>query len=390
MRKLKLLVVDDEFAMTQLVTDVAENMNFECLSISDPHQFYAIYSAEIDIVVLDLFMPNIDGIELLRFLSDKNSQASILLMSGKDKSVLRSAQELALERNLTVLGALKKPFSVIALENMLLRYVGRPKIKPSGLNEALSVGDIQKALDRGELFVDYQPQVKMADRTLVGVEALARWRHPTRGLIPPGLFIPLAEESGPIREVTSFVSKTAILQQAQWREKGLDIGMSINMSQTNLNDLDLPEQMTNYALEVGSNTDRIVIEVTETALTSDIAGYMDILSRLRMKNFKLSIDDFGTGFSSLQQLVRIPFTELKIDQSFVRKMGTDNECRTIAEVSILLAHKLGMKVVAEGIEHESEWDTLKEMGCDVGQGYWMGMPMPANEIEAWRDDWSNR
>lgn len=141
------------------------------------------------------------------------------------------------------------------------------------------------------------------------------------------------------------------------------------------------------ALESGGEIDRIMFELTETALLSDVAGSIDVLSRLRMKNFKLSIDDFGTGYSSLQQLVRVPFTELKIDQSFVRKIVNDKECKTISEISILLAHKLDMNVVAEGIEHQVEWNILKEMGCDIGQGYWIGRPMPADEIKAWIKNW---
>lgn len=123
---------------------------------------------------------------------------------------------------------------------------------------------------------------------------------------------------------------------------------------------------------------------------SDVARYMDILTRLRMKGFNLSIDDFGTGYSSLQQLVRVPFTELKIDQAFIRKLDTDEEYRTIAKISILLAHRLDMNVVAEGIETEAVWNILRELGCDQGQGYWVGRPMPAEGIDAWMADWSSR
>ncbi len=133
-----------------------------------------------------------------------------------------------------------------------------------------------------------------------------------------------------------------------------------------------------------------MIEVTETALMSDFAKYMDILARLRMKGFKLSIDDFGTGYSSLQQLIQVPFTELKIDQAFIKHLDTDDKCKLIVETSILLAQKLDMNVVAEGIETETVWNTLKELGCNEGQGYWMGRPMAANEVEGWIADWSKR
>jgi EAL domain-containing protein (putative c-di-GMP-specific phosphodiesterase class I) len=165
--------------------------------------------------------------------------------------------------------------------------------------------------------------------------------------------------------------------------------MSINMSPKNLDDLLLPEKLTSCAIAMGANINSIMIEVTETALMSDVVRYMDILIRLKMKGFNLSIDDFGTGYSSLKQLVRAPFNELKIDQTFIKNLDTDQECRTITEVSILLAHKLGMKVVAEGIETEVVWKILQQLGCDEAQGYWMGKPMLSDEILAWKGNWQS-
>ena len=195
----------------------------------------------------------------------------------------------------------------------------------------------------------YQPQINMADRAVVGVEALIRWKHPTKGMIPPGYFIPIAEENDLIGAVTSFVVRAAIEQQGLWKVKGKNLRVSINMSPKILDDLDIPEKLASYANDAGADISKVMIEVTETAVMTNVAKYMDILARLKMKGFGLSIDDFGTGFSSLQQLVRVPFTELKVDQAFIRKLDTDKDCRTIAEISILLAHKLGMRVVAEGI-----------------------------------------
>lgn len=387
MRKLKLLVVDDDAAFAKIIENIAVGVGMDVILTDDSREFASLYTDDLDIVVLDVFMPEIDGIELLRFLSSKNAQASIVLMSGGDKGILHSVQELAIERNLTVLGALQKPFSVNDLEDVFAKHISRSQPNVSNLVPMPTMADLQRAIEHGELFVDYQPQVTMEDASVVGVEALVRWRHPTMGVIPPNLFIPMAEEGDLIEAISMIVSKIAINQQSQWRQAGLDLCMSINISPKNLTDLDLPEKMMSCALEGGGEIDRIMFELTETALLSDVAGSIDVLSRLRMKNFKLSIDDFGTGYSSLQQLVRVPFTELKIDQSFVQKIVSDEECKTIAEISILLAHKLEMNVVAEGIEHEEEWEILKEMGCDIGQGYWVGRPMPADDLTAWIADW---
>lgn len=390
MRKLKLLVVDDDAAFAKIIENIAVGVGMDVILTDDSREFASLYTDDLDIVVLDVFMPEIDGIELLRFLSSKNAQASIVLMSGGDKGILHSVQELAIERNLTVLGALQKPFSVNDLEDVFAKHISRSQPNVSNLAPMPTMADLQRAIEHGELFVDYQPQVTMEDASVVGVEALVRWRHPTMGVIPPNLFIPMAEEGDLIEAISMIVSKIAINQQSQWRQAGLDLCMSINISPKNLSDLDLPEKMMDCALENGGQIDRIMFELTETALLSDVTGSIDVLSRLRMKNFKLSIDDFGTGYSSLQQLVRVPFTELKIDQSFVQKIVSDEECKTIAEISILLAHKLEMNVVAEGVEHEEEWETLKEMGCDIGQGYWVGRPMPADDLTAWIADWHSR
>lgn len=390
MNPMKLLVVDDEEDMADFVVNVAQSMNFEVLSTGDPSEFTNLLCDDHDIVVLDLFMPGIDGIELLRFLSDRRSQASIIFMSGKDKSVLQSAQQLALEQGLAVLGTLQKPFYMKELKDLLARYVPQAAPQSFHLHEIPTVEELREAIDNEDLFVAYQPQLNVESREIIGVEALARWKHDSKGMISPATFIPLAEENNLISDITSFVTKVAIKQQGEWRKLGHNFGMSINMSPKILDDLDMPEKLERYAQDMGGDVRDITIEVTETAIMSNTARYMDILARLRMKGFKLSIDDFGTGYSSLQQLVRIPFTELKIDQSFVKHLDTNEECRTIAEISIILAHKLGIEVMAEGIEDEKIWNILKDLGCDGGQGYWMGRPMPPEEILTWADDWYSR
>ena len=384
----KLLVVDDEVDFAEFVVDVAEGMGFEVISTSDASEFASLYTIDLDIIVLDLFMPGIDGIELLRFLSDNDSQASIIFKSGKDKGVLHTAQELALEQGMTVLGVLQKPFLAKELEDILSKYIPPVASQSTSAEDLPSLDELREAIGNRELFLAYQPQINIADRKVVGVEALVRWGHPIKGMVPPGYFIPMAEEYDLISDITSYVTYAAISQQGKWKAEGINLRMSINMSPKILDDLNIPEKLTAYAVEMGVDTSDIMIEVTETALMADIVRYMDILARLRMKGFNLSIDDFGTGYSSLQQLVRVPFTELKIDQAFIRKLNSDPECKTITEISILLAHKLGMNVVAEGIEDEAVWNTLKDLGCDEGQGYWMGRPMPAEEIEPWMAGWS--
>jgi EAL domain-containing protein (putative c-di-GMP-specific phosphodiesterase class I) len=385
----KLFVIDDEVDFATFVVDVAEGLGFDVSGTSDPSEFTKRCSIDFDIIVLDLFMPVVDGIEVLRFLKANNSRASIIFMSGKDKGVLRSSQELAVEQGMAVLGVLQKPFRAKELEVLLSSYVP-PSYTDSPLTfsaELPGINELRDAIENKHLFLAYQPQVNIADRKVVGVEALVRWHHPTKGMIPPSYFIPMAEKHNLIMSITDYVSKAAICQQGEWRAKGINLRMSINISPQTLDDLDMPEKLTSYAAKMGVAPSDIIIEVTETALMSDIVRYIDILTRLRMKGFNLSIDDFGTGYSSLQQLVRVPFTELKIDLAFIQKLASDKDCKTISEISILLAHKLGMHVVAEGIENETVWNILKDLGCDQGQGYWMGKPMPADKIPSWMESW---
>jgi CheY-like chemotaxis protein len=211
----KLLVVDDEVDFAEFVVDVAEGMGFEVISTSDASEFASLYTIDLDIIVLDLFMPGIDGIELLRFLSDNDSQASIIFMSGKDKGVLHTAQELALEQGMTVLGVLQKPFLAKELEDILSKYIPPVASQSTSAEDLPSLDELREAIGNRELFLAYQPQINIADRKVVGVEALVRWGHPIKGMVPPGYFIPMAEEYDLISDITSYVTYAAISQQGE-------------------------------------------------------------------------------------------------------------------------------------------------------------------------------
>lgn len=390
MNDIKLLVVDDETDFAEFVAEVAMGMGFDVSLTDNSTKFTTLYTPDTNIIILDLFMPGVDGIELLRFLYNNASKASLIFMSGKDQYVLHSAQKLALEQGISVLGILQKPFRAEELEYVLAKYDRQSAPQAVRKHETPSLDEIRQAIAQNEMYLEYQPQINIADQKVIGVEALLRWTHPTKGEIPPSFFIPIAEENGMISDISEFVTKTAIQQLGIWNSNGHDFRMSINFSPKILDDLDMPEKLAQHATNCGANISKIMVEVTETSLMSDVTQYMDILARLRMKGFRLAIDDFGTGFSSLQQLVRAPFSELKIDQVFVRKMITDKDCRTIVEISILLAHKMGMKVIAEGIQDENIWKLLKNLGCDEGQGFWISKALPAKEVIQWIDNWSSK
>lgn len=385
--KHRLLVVDDELDIAEFIRDVAIDVGFDAIATHRANDFEQLYSDDIDVVVLDLVMPQRDGVELLRFMANQYSSAKIILISGYDTGVLHSAQKLAAEQGLDVVETLSKPILYDELEILLrqlpLTSENRPQQATIELLELPTEEELQKALAQGELEVYYQPQLDFSSGSLAGVEALVRWNHPERGLLMPNLIIPLAEETGLMDMLTSEVLEQSFRQASIWLQGGLKTQVSINMAPCNFKHLDLPEWITEKLQEYKLSPDQIAMEVTETTLMQELTKSLDILTRLRMKGVELSIDDFGTGYSSLVQLHRIPFSELKIDLSFVMKATTDPEALAIVEITILLGHKLGMSVVAEGIDSQETWDLLAGLGCDVGQGYFIARPMPGDQLLAW-------
>ncbi|MCB1758370.1 MAG: EAL domain-containing response regulator [Gammaproteobacteria bacterium] len=385
-RKRKLLVLDDEPDIGEFVRDVAIECEFEAISSHTSESFPSLYQHNIDVVVLDLMMPGTDGVEIIRYLAECGSNSAIILISGYHAGVLHSAQELASEHGLHVLGTLTKPIRYTELERLLLLVPPLTDKQPrgaQGLADIPSVVELQQAIERGEILPFYQPQLRIADRSLLGVEALVRWKHPQRGVLPAGLILDLALSSGLMGELTNSILNQALIQCRHWLDQGLRTQVSINVSADTLMDLELPKllgkQLEDYALE----PNQVVLEVTESALMRELVRSLEILTRLRMKGIGLSIDDFGTGYSSLVQLHRIPFSEMKIDRSFVKHALADEEALAIVKITIMLAHELGMRVVAEGIETAETWALLHSLGCDAAQGYHIARPMPGTDILDW-------
>lgn len=383
METTRCLVIDDEADFAEFVADALDALGYEFEVCTDPTEIGGIYSKQQSVIILDLFMPGMDGIEILRFLHDNRADVALIFMSGKDNSVLHSAQELATEWHFLVLGALQKPFTVDELEEVLSKYA--PSKKPNVLSKSAEVttSDIALAIEHDQFTLAYQPQIHLSDRTVCGVETLIRWEHPEKGFISPGVFIPLAEQHGLIDAINLYVANGAMTRLGKWIAEGYHFTLSINVSPASIADLDFPEHLTALCVEHNVSPSSVIVEVTETAVMADVGDYMDILTRLRMKGFGLAIDDFGTGYSSLQQLVRLPFTELKIDQAFITHIAEDRECQTVTRMAIMLAHELGMSVVAEGVEDEDTMVAIEEMGCDEVQGFHCARPMEATTFEAW-------
>jgi len=351
--------------------------------------------ADNSVLVLDLNMPEMDGVEVMRQLAQRAQLPVLILISGHDCGILRAAEKLGQAQNLEILAAFHKPLEIDHFQQLLLHHFSEAGIdqgqSPGKMPPpALLPGDLRKAIRDDQLTLHYQPQVEMASNTLIGVEALVRWQHPTLGLIFPDRFITLAEQHNLMAALTEQVIDMVIKQIQQWRAADLPLAVAVNISADNITSLLLPEQISDLMTSSQLDPTLLTLEVTETALMRELVTSLDVLTRLRMKGTGLSIDDFGTGYSSLAQLHRVPFTELKIDLSFVSVMVQDPQARAIVKTCIMLGHELDMRVVAEGVEDQRTLDLLRVMGCDVVQGYLIARPMPANELRQWASSWHHR
>jgi diguanylate cyclase (GGDEF)-like protein len=258
-----------------------------------------------------------------------------------------------------------------------------PKFDTSQQEHLSLLGELRHAVEHGELRLYYQPKVSLASSTVHAAEALIRWVHPTKGLVPPGLFIPFAEHTGYIKVLTRWVLAEAIRQCGVWRRDGLQLQVSVNISARDLMNRDLPEAISALLSEHSVPASMVCLEITESGFMEDPAHAQKVLERLASIGLQLSIDDYGTGYSSLSYIMQLPVTELKIDRSFVSHMIDDRDLATIVRSTIELGHSLGLKVVAEGVEDGQGFALLRELGCDGAQGYFMSPPLPAEAFRRW-------
>ncbi len=245
------------------------------------------------------------------------------------------------------------------------------------------MGELRRALERRELVVYYQPKALLADGEVHGVEALLRWNHEVRGLVPPDEFIPTAEQTGLIKPLTRYVIDETLRQCRSWQDDGLRLSIAVNLSARSLVDLDFPAQVAGQLERWDVEPCLLEFEITESAVLADPARTKLVLEQLSEMGIRLSIDDFGTGYSSLAHLKRLPVSEIKVDRSFVMNMEHDEDDATIVRSTIDLGRNLGLDVVAEGVESQLVWDRLRALGCTAAQGYHLSRPVPAPELQAW-------
>jgi EAL domain-containing protein (putative c-di-GMP-specific phosphodiesterase class I) len=255
--------------------------------------------------------------------------------------------------------------------------------------ELALVEGFERALINNRLHMVYQPKVRMRDGALTRVEALVRWDDPEFGMVAPSRFVPLAEKHGLIEELTQWGLRTTLRQWLKWRGEGIDTCIAFNISALSLEQLDFPDLVERMCRALDVPTDRLVLELTESA-TQPLIKLMDTLTRFRIKGIGLAIDDFGTGYSSLMQLRQLPFTEVKIDRFFVNDAVNSKDSRLIVAAIVDLAHGLGLTVTAEGVETREQLQLLLELRCDVAQGYLISRPLEPNKLSDWKRDFRAR
>jgi len=375
----RLLVIDDDPDICALVALAATSAGLDAASSTNFEQFKIRLTPETRVVVIDLMMPDVDGIEVIRYLSDRGHTAEVVLISGYDKKVLNVAAQLATTLGLHVRAALQKPLNRGQLQDVFVRERDGTRSSPSSRANGSSQADVEslrQAIANDELVVHYQPQFTIKTRALAGFEALVRWQHPALGLLPAAAFIDAFESAGLIEELTWIVFRKVLANRKKFPADAARVPVAVNISALLLRDLALPEKLQAVITEHGGQTKDFVLEITESGLMRELHTSLDILARMRLKQLELAIDDFGTGYAMMHQLRRVPARELKLDMAFVQSMLTDESADIILRKTLELAHDLEMTAVAEGVETAAQLERLEQYGCDVAQGYLLGRPGP--------------
>jgi EAL domain-containing protein (putative c-di-GMP-specific phosphodiesterase class I) len=337
----------------------------------------------VDIVICDIQMPSMDGMEFVRHLAEIGVRSSIILVSALESALLDSVATMSEVYGINLLGVVEKPLTPGKLWPLLRCYAPQqPKPDPAaGLTFATE--DIVTGMKNDEFEPFFQPKIDLATGQVKGAEALARWRHAKLGIITPYAFIQPLENGGRINELTWIILGKAAEFCRVWRATGVDATVSVNLSAKSLRDVTIADRVTQIVRDQDVEPRHMVLEVTESAAATQDGNALETLARLRMRGFGLSIDDYGTGYSSMQQLSRIAFTELKIDQSFVMNAARQESSRVILESSLEMARKLHITSVAEGIETKADLDLLCQLGCDMAQGYFIARPMERTAYLGW-------
>ncbi len=401
MNDCRLLILDDDPAFGRMIQDIAESVSIPSRHIARSDEFFEVVKTwNPTNIAIDLQMPGMDGVKVMEELSRLGCTAELIILSGVDERVLDAAARSARNFGLKIVGVLSKPFTPRALLSLLSTSHGNEELRAEGISTSdaqgamMSAEDLRLAIDQGYLQAFYQPKVDCTNHRLLGFEALARVVHPKYLVLYPGSFIPVAEAKGLIGDLTrvivdqvlSFLARDFSLAAPATNIAAKDMDelqVSINLSPQVLRQKTFVEELLSSCSASGVDPEQIILELTETATMENPAESLAMLTRLRVKGFRLSLDDFGIGYSSMLQLVKLPFSEIKIDKSFVMTSQNSEESRTVIESIAHLSRSLHLSSVAEGVENMETLEYLRSVGCDAAQGYLFSRPVPERDLMAW-------
>jgi EAL domain-containing protein (putative c-di-GMP-specific phosphodiesterase class I)/serine/threonine protein kinase len=390
--QLRVLLVDDEVFVLGLGKRVLAKIGIEQVETANNGEEAIGYLDECsetpDIIICDLNMPGMDGVEFSRHLGERNIQSGIIFLSGEDKRILQTAVRLGERHKLQMLGSIQKPIQKASLMELIQKFdPDRAAVPAQQTIEAITVEELLAGLNNDAIELYYSPRVSLKDKTVIGVEVLPRWRHGQRGLLTAEAFMPLAQEQEQLDAVMETIWLKAMTQGCEWRADGLDFSMSVNYSSSSEIRLDLPEYIVAIVTEQGMDPASVIIEVKEDCLLRDINSSIEVLTRMRMMGLGLAIENFGSGKVSMEQLRDIPFSELKLDAALVKSAVQDNNARSLLESHIKQAKELELTIVADGVDTQQEWDLVVQLGCDETQGELISRPLSEQELVMWMESY---
>lgn len=386
------LVVDDSELQRLVSCEILRSMGIELIcEAANGFEALALLRAdkiEPAVMLVDLHMPGMDGIELIQEVSKLKPHIAIVIVSGADSILLDTLGSMVRACKMTMLGALSKPLNGKQLQDKLLRYhpVVLPPATPPRTRIRPSALDIKRAIRLNQIKPFYQPKVALKQGQVVGFEALARWCDPLKGIVPPSEFIDVATDYGLLKELTLSMLDSILTDLSAWNSLALYPSISLNLDVNLLEDPSFANDIIRSVKNANISPTKILLEITESALMKDQAVTLGNIARLKLNGFGFSIDDYGTGFSSMQQLSHIAFSELKIDRSFVCRVGESEHLCNIVQAALDMGQRLGLMTVAEGVETLEELQVLRAMGCDEIQGFLFSAAMPACDVLPWLND----
>ncbi|MEN3353696.1 MAG: hypothetical protein V7640_1854 [Betaproteobacteria bacterium] len=389
-RELNVLVVEDH--------DIQREMIVEHVRALHPKDVYSandgqnaldlLSSSRVDVIISDFDTPSLDGLEFMRRLGEGGARRSVIIVSAIPPALLAATEAMTKSYGVNLLGIVQKPVTSHALEMLLVRHT-----PPAGSLETASatyrphaLEEIVDGLQQDEFEPFFQPKVEFATRRLVGVEALARWNHPLQGTVSPAAFIDTLERTGNDDELMSLMLRKGIAFSVALKAAGQESSLAVKLPLKALGNEQLANQLNDIVCAQNIQPERVCLEINESVVTADRAAALENLAPLSSKGFVLSLDHFGMGSTSAQQLKRMPFSELKIDRSLVTNAGASEASKARLRSAIQMAKDLNIKPWAEGVETHEDWDLLQELGCHGAQGFFIAKPMTAEAYLQWMSD----